>query len=99
MNSNSNLVDSINLPDGRKIKIDFASTVILITDSNDSTTSSSNGIEGIETILKAGGLGCGNNMWGLDSDSTSTDTNTDTSSGYFGGRGWNLVCQFFAFLR
>lgn len=65
---------TMRLPNGDDLDLSSASSVILIEDLG-------SGIEGVETVLRCGGLGGGNGMW---------ETAAPTSAN-LGGAGWRLV--------
>ncbi|KAK4703113.1 polynucleotide 5'-hydroxyl-kinase GRC3/NOL9, partial [Phenoliferia sp. Uapishka_3] len=60
------------LPDGRKIDTSAISCVVFVSDLG-------SGIEGVETVLRNGGMGAGNNMWEVGGKKT------------WGGSGWRLI--------
>lgn len=72
---------TIRLSDGQVIDISSASAVVLLSDLNVD-------IEGVEKVLRCGGLGCGNSMWSVEG----------TDSDRWGGQGWRLVSRAFLFL-
>ncbi|KAL8290265.1 hypothetical protein RQP46_003204 [Phenoliferia psychrophenolica] len=49
---------SLLLPDGRSVDISSASSVVLLSDL-------ASGVEGVETVLRNGGMGAGNGMWDI----------------------------------
>ena len=63
---------SLLLPDGRTVDISASSAVVLLSDLG-------SGIEGVETVLRNGGLGAGNAMWDVGGKKA------------WGGAGWRLV--------
>mgnify|MGYP001574173255 CR=1 FL=1 len=65
------------LPDGRAIDLSRCSAAVLLSDRN-------SGVEGVETVLRSSGMGCGNGMW-LAGESVYG------SESSWGGVGWKLV--------
>lgn len=68
---------NLTLPDGRTIDLSRCSAAVLLSDR-------SSGVEGVETVLKSSGMGCGNGMW-LAGESVYG------SESSWGGAAWKLV--------
>ena len=66
---------SLLLPDGRTVDISSVSVVVLLSDL-------ASGVEGVETVLRNGGMGAGNSMWDVGGKKA------------WGGASWRLVSPF-----